>query len=182
MSIEDIINIEGKPGLYKIVANTKNGIIAESLETKKRIPVFASSNISAFKDISIYTKEDSCPIKEVFKNISTKEDGNMAIDPNSDPQKLKTYFNDVLPEYDEDQVYVSHIKKVLKWYNQLNDLKLMDEILKENDEDKKEEAKSGSDTRTQKDLKKNTPKAARVKANSKAMGGSIKNTTSRKAS
>ena len=181
MSIEDIITVEGKPGLYKIIAKTKNGLIAESLEDKKRIPVFASSNVSAFKDISIYTKEDSCPIKEVFKKISAKEDGNRSIDPNSNPEELKAYFKIVLPEYDEDQVYISHIKKVLKWYNQLNDLKLLDELLKDSDKGEKEEEKLGIDAKAQNDLKKNVPKTSKVKANSKAMGG-IKNTTNRKAS
>ena len=151
MSIEDIINIEGKPGLYKIVAKTKNGIIAESLEGKKRIPVFASSNVSSFKDISINTKEDNCPLKEVFKKISVKENGNRAIDPNSDPQKLKDYFKVVLPEYDEDQVYISHIKKVLKWYNQLNDLKLLKELLKDENKEEKEGDKVGMENIAQKE-------------------------------
>ena len=181
MSIEDIITVEGKPGLYNIIAKTKNGLIAESLEDKKRIPVFASSNVSAFKDISIYTKEDSCPIKEVFKKIAAKENGNRAIEANSDPQKLKDYFKVVLPEYDEDQVYVSHIKKVLKWYNQLNDLKLLDHLLIGDDKGEKGDDKSDMENKVKIEVQKNTPKGPKVKANTKAMGG-IKNTTNRKAS
>ena len=182
MKLEDIINISGKSGLFKIVSKTKNGLIAESLEDQKRIPVFASDSVSAFTDISIYTAEDSVSLKELFQNISNKESGGAAsIDPNADANTLKGYFKEVLPDYDEDQVYNSHIKKVLKWYNVLQEAKLLEELLKEEEEPKDGEEVVEVSKAAQFEQNKNKPKGYNVKANSKAKGGA-KTSMPRKAS
>jgi len=169
MKLEDIINISGKPGLFKIISRTKNGLIAESLEDQKRIPVFASDSVSAFTDISIYTTDDSVSLKELFQNISKKESGGAtSIDSNADANTLKGYFKEVLPDYDEDQVYNSHIKKVLKWYNVLQEAKMLEELLKE-----EEKPKDGAEVvevskAAQFEQNKNQPKGHNVKASSKA--------------
>lgn len=170
MTLEDIINISGKPGLFKIISRTKNGLIAEALEDKKRIPVFATDSVSAFTDISIYTEEDSVSLKELFQKISKKESGGVAIDPNSDAAKVKAYFKEVLPDYDEDQVYDSHIKKVLKWYNLLQDLNLLEELLKDDEESKdgEEKKKAGN---ANFDQKQKRSQAHNTKASSRAKGG-----------
>jgi hypothetical protein len=182
MKLEDIINISGKPGLFKIISRTQNGLIAESLENQKRIPVFATDNVSAFTDISIYTTEDSVSLKELFRNISKKENGGAAaIDPNADANTLKGYFKEVLPDYDEDQVYNSHIKKVLKWYNVLHEAKLLEELLKEEEEPKDGEPGQEVSKAAQFEQNKNQPKGHNVKASSKAKGG-VKTPMPRKAS
>ena len=168
--MEDIINIAGKPGLFKIISRTKNGLIAESLEDKKRIPVFATDNVSTFSDISVYTKEDSVPLKELFQKISKKESGGVAMDTNSNADALKAYFKEVLPDYDEDQVYHSHIKKILKWYNLLHEVKMLDELLKEDKKSKDGDEKSEA-SKAKFDQKKNKPRAHNQRANSKAKGG-----------
>ena len=152
MKIEEIITISGKPGVYQIISRSNNGLIVESLEDKKRFPVFSSENVSAFSDISIYTSEDSVSLKNVFEKIHLKEEGGPAIDSNSDPETLKAYMGEILPDYDRDSVYVSHIKKLLKWYNLLENIGVIKELLKEEKEDsnpvsntadKAEENKSG---------------------------------------
>ncbi len=168
--MEDIINITGKPGLFKIISRTKNGLIAESLEDKKRIPVFATDSVSTFTDISIYTKEDSVSLKVLFQNISKKESGGAAMDPNADKDAVMAYFKEVLPDYDEDQVYHSHIKKILKWYNLLHKVNLLEDLLKEDEESKDGDEKSKA-AKANFDQKKNKPKAHNQKASSRAKGG-----------
>ena len=150
MKLKDIISISGKSGLYKILAKTKNGLIAESLEDKKRIPVFGSASVSALNDISVYTKKDhNASLRDVLEKLSVQESGGPAMDHNGDDDKLKYYFRNILPEYDEEQVYPSHIKKILKWYNQLQGLKLIEELLI------KEEKQPG--TEEEKDKTKSSP-------------------------
>lgn len=117
MNLEKILSISGKPGLYKIISQSKKSIIVESMVDKKRFPVNALNNVSALGDIAIYTYDEEVPLKEVLKNIFTKENGGKAIDPNSDKAQLLTYFREVLPEYDEDRVYASNFKKIAQWYN-----------------------------------------------------------------
>ncbi len=119
MNIDKIVSILGKPGLYQIISQSKNAVIVESLSDKKRFPVNAVQNISALSDIAIYTYDEEVPLKEVLFNIYKKEEGKKAIDPKSKPDQLKSYFSEVLPNYDEERVYTSNIKKVILWYNLL---------------------------------------------------------------
>lgn len=129
--MREILSISGYSGLFKLISSTKNGIIVEDIETKKRMPAYASAKVSSMYDIAIF-KNDGTDIAlvEVFKNIRTKENGGQALDPKADNAALKAYFGEVLPDFDQDRVYVSHIKKILTWYNQLqrcNMLDLLDE-------------------------------------------------------
>ena len=135
MKIDEIISISGKGGLFKIISRTTNGLIVESLEEKKRMPVFASDSVSAFSDISIYTEDDSEPLENILNSIYKKENGGKSISANSTPEELKKYMGDILPNYDRDTVYVSHIKKLLKWYNLLQSLDLLKELLIEEKEE-----------------------------------------------
>ena len=121
MKLEKIIAISGKPGLYKIVSQTKGGIIVESLQDKKRFPVNSINNVSSLSDIAIYTDEDEKPLKEIFLDIYKKEDGKKSLDHKSAKEDLLSYFSEVLPNYDEERVYSSNIKKVIQWYNSLID-------------------------------------------------------------
>ena len=147
MSLQDILSISGYSGLYKHVSQTKNGIIVESLADKKRMPAYASSKISALEDIAIFTYEDDMPLIKVFEKIYNKEHG-AAISHKSSAAELKKYFEEVLPEYDKERVYVSDIKKVIQWYNILNEhgmLEFKDEEDKaESSEEENEDSKSDS--------------------------------------
>ncbi len=124
--LKGILSISGHSGLFKLVAESKNSIIVESLDTQKRMPVHSSAKVSALEDIAIYTYEGDTPLKDIFKAISDKEEGGAALTPKSSGKELKAYFSEVVPEYDDDRVYVSDIKKVLMWYNALQKKELLD--------------------------------------------------------
>ena len=124
--LKGILSISGQPGLYKLIAESKNNIIVESLDTGKRMPAYSTSKISALEDIAIYTDKTDIPLKDIFKVISEKENGGESISHKSSADKLKSYFGKVLPEYDRTRVYVSDIKKVLLWYNILCKKEMLD--------------------------------------------------------
>ncbi len=123
--LKGILAISGHSGLFKMVTESKNSIIVESLDTGKRMPAYSTSKVSALEDIAIYTETEDVPLKEVFKAIYDKEDGGQAISAKSSSNELKSYFEKVLPKYDQDRVYVSDIKKVLLWYNILQEKEML---------------------------------------------------------
>lgn len=134
MNLKGIIAISGKPGLFKVVAQGKNNIIVESLEEKKRFPAYASDRISALDDISIYTYDEDKPLKEIYADIFKKENGGTAISHKEDLSKLSNYLLEVLPNYDQERVYPSDIKKLFQWYNMLHkadELKLEEAVVEE---------------------------------------------------
>ena len=120
MNLTGIIAISGKPGLFKVVAQGKNNIIVESLEERRRFPAYASDRISALDDISIYTNEEDKPLKEIYTSIFEKEKGGETISHKEDLKKLEAYLLTVLPDYDQERVYPSDIKKLFQWYNLLH--------------------------------------------------------------
>jgi len=127
-----------------MVAESKNSIIVESLDSKKRMPVYSTSKVSALEDIAMYTESGDVPLKDVFKAIYEKEEGGGALNPKSSGNELKEYFEEILPDFDKDRVYVSDIKKVLLWYNILHDKELLDFSEEENGAET-EETKAGSE-------------------------------------
>ncbi len=137
MILKDILSISGEPGLFKFIAQGKNAIIVEHLETKKRSSAFSSTKVSSLEEISIFTSKEDTPLGKVFDLIFEKENGGPAIDNKSDPDKLKAWFAEVLPEYDRNRVYVSDIKKLVHWYNILHSLSM---LVKEETEKKEESA------------------------------------------
>ncbi len=144
--LKGILSISGQSGLFKLVAESKNNIIVESLETKKRMPVYSTVKVSALEDIAIYTETGDVPLSEVFKAISEKENGGAAISPKSSAPELKRYFEQVIPEFDKERVYISDIKKVILWYNSLLEKDLLDfteseEVSNSSEEDKTESEK-----------------------------------------
>lgn len=124
--LKGILAISGHSGLFKMVTESKNNIIVESIESKKRFPVYSASKVSALEDIAIYTVEGDVPLKEIFKSISEKEEGGPSISAKASGDELKAYFEDILPDYDKDRVYVSDIKKVFAWYNSLQENDMLD--------------------------------------------------------
>ena len=119
MSLEKIVAISGKPGLYEVISQTKSGVILESLSDKKRFPFGSLHKISTLNDIAIYTYGEEVPLPRVLVNIHNHQNGKAAIDPKSDKNTLLEYFEQVLPDFDQERVYPSNIKKVLTWYNTL---------------------------------------------------------------
>ncbi len=120
MNLSGIISIAGMSGLYKVIAQSKNGLIVESLTDKKRMPAHSTSRVSALEDVSIFSTGDDVPLKDVLQKIYDKEKGGQSIDAKSAESELKKYFKGVFAEYDEERVYVSDIKKVINWYNALH--------------------------------------------------------------
>ncbi len=132
MSLNKIIAIAGKPGLYHLIKQTRGGFIAESLLDKKRLSVNIQQNVSVLSEIAIYTLEKEVPLKDVFLSIKNKENGNKtSVGPKEGKDKLEEYFFDILPNYDEDRVYASDIKKVIQWYNLLQDKELLNDLDKD---------------------------------------------------
>ena len=119
MTLEKILTISGKPGLYQLENQTRSGFLATSLVDGKKINVNAKQNVSILSEIAIYTLTEELPLSEVFTKISKKENGGEAISHKSTRDKLEEYFFEILPDYDEDKVYPSDIKKVIQWYNLL---------------------------------------------------------------
>lgn len=119
MSIEKILSISGKPGLYELKLQTRTGFVAESLIDGKKITVGLRSNVSLLSEISVYTYDGEVRLSEVFRAIAAKEDNGPALSHKEDNAKLESYFREALPEFDEDRVYASDIKKILNWYNML---------------------------------------------------------------
>jgi len=129
-----------------MVSQAKNSIIVESLVDGKRMPAYATSRISALEDISVFTDEGDKKLEDIFRLIYEKEAGRQAIDHKSSAGELKAYFEEVVPDYDRDRVYVSDIKKILSWYNLLIEKDMLD-VTESNEEageqtDTKEEEKS----------------------------------------
>ncbi|MBI9035532.1 MAG: DUF5606 domain-containing protein [Bacteroidales bacterium] len=135
MDLKEILAISGKPGLYRLVSQAKSGLIVESLIDGKRFPAFSHEQISSLEEISIFTEDDDIPLKEVLKSIVEKHDGAQVLVGKPSNNDLKAFFEDVLPEYDKDRVYVSHIKKVIGWYNLLQANDLLTEVLKDQPEE-----------------------------------------------
>lgn len=161
MVLKDIMSISGESGLFKFIAQGKNAIIVEQLETKKRSSAFASAKVSSLEEISIFTEKEDMPLGKVFDRIFEKENGGQAIDHKSDPDKLKAYFTEVLPEYDKERVYASDIKKVLHWYNILQQLNMLvkEEPEKEKEKEPETEEKKSQETKEEKPEKSTkTPK------------------------
>lgn len=119
MSIDKILAISGKPGLYALKIQTRTGFVAESLIDGKKMTVGLRSNVSLLSEISVYTYDGEVRLAEVLRNIAEKENEGPAMSHKEDNAKLEKYFREVLPEFDEERVYASDIKKILNWYNML---------------------------------------------------------------
>ncbi|GAA4270861.1 DUF5606 domain-containing protein [Aquimarina gracilis] len=117
MGLDKILAISGKPGLYELKTQTRNGFLAESLLDGKKLSVSIRHNVSVLSEIAIYTFTEEVPLREIFRKIQEKENGEKAISHKESKDKLEAYFSEVLPDYDEDRVYASDMKKVIQWYN-----------------------------------------------------------------
>ena len=142
MDLSKILVVSGKPDIYELVSQTKNGAIVESLADKKRCPVFKSDRISSLNEIRIFTTETEKPLGEVLQDIFRKEEGK-TLDfeiKKAVGADLFAYFKEVLPDYDTERVHASDVKKVLLWYNLLVKAGKID--LEEPETEKNEEEKA----------------------------------------
>ena len=142
MTLEKIATVSGKGGLFKVVAPTKSGVILESMDDS-HTKMIATTNhrLSLLNEISIYTttKEGTVALEDVLKKINKDYADDLGVDSNSDSSELKAFLKSILPEYDEDRVYVSDIKKLVKWYELIR--KYAPEFFTAPKEEKKAEAK-----------------------------------------
>jgi hypothetical protein len=122
MKLSDIASVSGKGGLFRVLSATKSGVILESLDgTGTKSVASANQRVSILEEISIYTttREGTVPLKEVLVKMNQEFGNDPGVDANSDPSELKAFLQSILPEYDADRVYVSDIRKLVKWYGLL---------------------------------------------------------------
>jgi len=143
MEFSKILSILGRPVLYKVISQAKNAVIVESLIDQKRFPVFEHEKISSMEEIRVFSAGDDIPLTDVFKTMHDKLQEKEAIDPKSDNKLLKDFFLEMVPDYDQNRVYVSDIKKILNWYNLLLKSDLLD--FPDEEESEKAEAEKASD-------------------------------------
>ena len=118
--LSKILAISGQSGLYLYISQARNGAIVEALADKKRTSVSMTSKITSLADISIYTDDEEVKLQQVLLNMKEVLGDADAPSAKSDPKELKALFEKALPDYDRDRFYVSHMKKVVEWYNAIN--------------------------------------------------------------
>ncbi|WP_334127141.1 DUF5606 domain-containing protein [Empedobacter brevis] len=120
MDLSRVIAISGKPGLYRLISQTRGGFVVEDLEKGKKISIASNYNVSLLDNVAIYGVSQEYPLAEVFFKIYKKENGGETIDHKSSGTELRKYMEEVLPEYDDSRVYDSDLKKLFQWYNILH--------------------------------------------------------------
>lgn len=160
MELKDIATVSGKPGLYKVVKPSRSGVILESLDDKKsKLVIGGAQRVSLLGEISIYTltEEGASPLQDVLIKIEKEFDGDTGLQ-DADKEEYKAFLKHILPEYDEDRVYVSDIKKLISWYHILR--RECPELLQEKpaEEKKEEEVKNKADDENQKPANKDSKK------------------------
>jgi hypothetical protein len=146
MDLSKILSISGKSGLFQVVSQLKNAVLVESLLDKRRFPAFAHEKISSLEEIAVFTASEDKPLKDILKAIYDKQEGKPALDAKSDNKQLQSFFQEVVPDYDSERVYISDIRKIINWYNLLLEHKLLD--FTEKEEEKPEEKKAGDEAET----------------------------------
>jgi len=143
IKLKDILSISGKGGLYKFIAQARNGVVVESMDDQKRHVAAATARVSSLEDIAIFTQEEEVPLADIFMKIYEKTDGKESISHKASGDELKSSFEELVPDYDDERVYVSDIKKVFQWYNQLHACDML-EVIESEDEAVEEEASDSS--------------------------------------
>ena len=165
MDLSKIISVAGKSGLFRIVAQGRQAVIAESLTDGKRFPVHSSVRVSSLEEISMFTTGDDVPLGTVLDNLYKVENGKASLDPKEDEDKLYAKLGEALPEHDRERIYSSDVRKLFLWYDQL--LKA-GEFAKKEDKKKKPADKDGKAKKTAK--KEPASKKAKTAAKKKAAG------------
>lgn len=132
--LSTVLSVAGKPGLYKLVSNGRNMLIVESLDaTKKRLPIHGIDKVVSLGDIAMFTDEEEVPLWQVLESVKTKCEG--AVCPidykKASNEELADFFAEVLPNYDRDRVYMTHVRKLIQWYNILVEVGMTDFVPEE---------------------------------------------------
>lgn len=159
MGLKGIMSISGRPGLYKVVAKMTNGFIVEGLTDNKRVPVTEAHKVSMLEDISVFTEEGDMPLKEVLLKIKADNADGIKVNPKSSSDELRSFFKSTIPNYDEDRVYTSDIKKIVNWFG------LVKDIVDVKDEDEEETEVAAEQKAVKPKKKKATAKAEKAEPN-----------------
>ena len=133
-NLQKILSVSGQSGLFLYISQASGGVIVESLVTKKRGIFGMNTRLTSLSDISIYTTEEEVPLHKILLKMHENLLENAAPDSKSNPEILKKFFAEVLPDYDRDKFYLSHMKKVVDWYNLLKEYASLDFELPEDNE------------------------------------------------
>jgi len=125
-NLQKILSISGQPGLFLYISQASAGVVVESLTKKKRGIFGINSRLTSLSDISIYTTEEEIPLRKILERMHESLQENLAPPSKSTPEVLKEFFTEVLPDYDRDRFYLSHMKKVVEWYNTLKEYASLD--------------------------------------------------------
>lgn len=126
MDLSKILSIAGKPGLYQVISQSNRGVVVSSIEEGKKMAIGQTQRVSTLSDISIYTIEGDEPLKEIFEKFHERTEGKPIDIDIQNKQELRNFFLEVLPDHDEERVYASDIKKMIKWFNLLLEKDLLD--------------------------------------------------------
>lgn len=184
MQLEKIISISGKPGLYKLISQLKNGFIIEDVVTKKKVSIGNTSQVSLLDNIAMFTQEKEVPLFEVFENVAKNNDYKEAISHKSTDAELRDFMKLSLEDYDSERVYVSDIKKLAQWYNILQKAGYItpESFVKseETAEEKTDDAAEITDKKAAKKAAPKTDKAASPKVKAASSAKSAPKSTHRK--
>ena len=121
IDLKKVLSVSERSGLYLFISDSKNGIIVESIVDKKRTCLSSRFRSSSLADISIFNETGEISLQEVFELIKNLPPESVVPDAKSDPALLKSFFEEVIPNYDRDRFYLSHMKKIVEWFHQLRD-------------------------------------------------------------
>ncbi len=182
MDLKEIMAVSGYPGLYKFVSQGRSGIIVESLVDKKRTNVPASAKVSSMGDIAVFTNAEDVPLHRVLQAIKDKHSAGASINPKqTSDEDLKKYFAEILPDYDRDRVYMSDIKKIISWYNILQQNDILDFDVKEEEEAPAESAAPAAEAEQAEAPKKAAAKKAAAPKAPKAAAKPVQHASSKAA-
>ena len=138
--LKKILSISGRPGLFKLVSQVKGALIVEALSTGKRTLAYSHDKVTSLGDIAMYTQSGEEPLYKVLDSVKKKENGAVAsVSPKADKEVLRTYFAEILPDFDTERVYPTDISKLISWYNILVQSGITDFSVKEKGEAPKED-------------------------------------------
>ena len=138
--LKKILSISGRSGLFKLVSQAKGALIVEALSTGKRTLAYSHDKVTSLGDIAMYTQSGEEPLYKVLDSVKKKENGAVAsVSPKADKEVLRTYFAEILPDFDTERVYPTDISKLISWYNILVQSGITDFSVKEKGEAPKED-------------------------------------------
>jgi len=126
MDLSKILSISGKPGLFQVMSQSNRGVVVSSINDGKKMAIGQTQRVSTLSDISIYTLEGDEPLRNIFEKIFERTEGKSIEIDIQNNQDLRDFFLEVLPDHDEERVYASDIKKIVKWYNTLLEKDILD--------------------------------------------------------